>query len=168
MTAPAKTDADCNAVRAILGQVLDPEIPVLSIADLGILQDVHWQDERLIVVITPTYSGCPAMQTIEEDILAVLQKSGYEKVVVKTQLAPAWTSDWLSAAGKAKLKKFGIAPPAALSSAKHSFQAKPLTIACPQCHSSNTSMISEHGSTACKALYKCNHCLEPFDYFKCI
>ena len=164
----ADADADADAVREILEQITDPEIPVLTIADLGILQDVYWQDERLMVVITPSYSGCPAMQTIREDILAALQKQGYENVEIRTRLAPAWTSDWLSEAGREKLKKFGIAPPAELSSDKPGLARKNVTIACPQCQSTDTGMISEHGSTACKALYKCHHCLEPFDYFKCI
>ncbi len=168
MIAAVRTDSDAAAVRAILEQVTDPEIPVLTIADLGVLQDVYWQGERLIVVITPTYSGCPAMQTIKDDILTTLRGEGYGEVEVKTRLAPAWTSDWLSETGRKKLMRFGIAPPAQTSSSKRSLLGKRPTVACPRCHSTDTNLISEHGSTACKALYRCKACLEPFDYFKCI
>jgi len=168
MRAQVKQAPEFDAVHAILAQVTDPEIPALSIADLGLLRDVYWQGERLTVVITPSYSGCPAMQTIKENILAALHRQGYAEVEVRTQLAPAWTSDWLSEAGKEKLRQSGIAPPAELSSDKRSLAGEALSIACPQCHSTDTRMISMHGSTACKALYKCEHCLEPFDYFKCI
>ncbi len=153
--------------RHVLEQVVDPEIPVLTIADLGILQDVRWKEGGLQVVITPTYSGCPAMQTIESDIAAVLTENGYADVEVKTQLSPAWTTDWLSESGRKKLLQYGIVPPAG-SAAKQSLRVPATGLNCPRCQSANTEEISRFGSTPCKALYKCNDCLEPFDYFKCI
>ena len=155
-------------VRSVLEGVCDPEIPVLTIADLGILRDVYLRGGAVVVVITPTYSGCPAMQTIEDDIGAALGNAGIENVTVETQLAPAWTSDWLSEAGRQKLLKFGIAPPAEQTTDKRLISPVSLTIACPRCGSVSTERISEFGSTACKALYRCTECFEPFDYFKCI
>ena len=160
--------ADTHAIRSLLEQVTDPEIPVLTIADLGILRDVYWEDEQLVVAITPTYSGCPAMDTIEKDILFTLKNAGYDNIRVKTQLAPAWTTDWLSQAGREKLERIGIAPPAESSGNKRSLMGALPIVRCPRCKSTNTDVISHYGSTACKALYKCNDCLEPFDYFKCI
>ena len=154
-------------VRRILEQVTDPEIPVLTITDLGILRGVLWNDGAIQVIITPTYSGCPAMQTIEQDIRAALDRSGYTGVEVKTQLAPAWTTDWLSAAGREKLLQYGIVPPAG-STSKQSLRVPATGLACPRCQSADTEEISRFGSTPCKALYRCNACLEPFDYFKCI
>ncbi len=159
--------ARITQARQILEQVTDPEIPVLTIADLGILRDVCWNDDRLQVVITPTYSGCPAMQTIEQDIKAALARHGYTQVDVATQLAPPWTTDWLSAPGREKLLQYGIVPPAG-STSKQGLRAPVTHLACPRCQSTDTEEISRFGSTPCKALYKCNACLEPFDYFKCI
>ncbi len=150
----------CPELWDLLDEVKDPEIPVLSIWDLGILQSVSRSQGKIEVVITPTYSGCPAMQEIENDILTTLTQAGYQSVEVQSRLAPAWSTDWMSNAGRARLREYGIAPPLMLgSSAK---------ICCPQCASDNTSKVSEFGSTACKALYQCADCLEPFDYFKCI
>ena len=160
-------NATIKNVRDILEQVVDPEIPVLTIADLGILQDVRWNEGRLQVVITPTYSGCPAMHAIEHDIAAVLRENGHENVEVKTQLSPAWTTDWLSESGREKLLQYGIVPPLG-SADKQSLRIVAASLECPRCRSNNTEKISEFGSTPCKALYKCNDCLEPFDYFKCI
>ena len=160
-------DLCMEEVREILEQVTDPEIPVLTIADLGILRDVRRADGRIQVVITPTYSGCPAMQTIEQDIRAALTRHGYGDVEVKTQLAPPWTTDWLSAAGREKLLQYGIVPPAG-SSAKPALFQRDAGVNCPRCLSSATEQISRFGSTPCKALYRCNTCLEPFDYFKCL
>ena len=154
-------------VRQVLEQVTDPEIPVLTIADLGILRDVRWDDGRIRVVITPTYSGCPAMQTIEQDIRSALAENGYAEVEVDTQIAPPWTTDWLSEAGRDKLLKYGIVPPAG-SSAKSGLLLNRPTLNCPRCRSGNTQEISRFGSTPCKALYRCNDCLEPFDYLKCL
>ena len=153
----------------LLEAVCDPEIPALTIADLGILRDLHWHDEEglLEVIITPTYSGCPAMNTIEVNIRAALQEGGFDKVKITTVLSPAWTTDWLSENGRKKLKAFGIAPPAEGSLDKKALLGETKALECPQCGSTNTEMISQFGSTACKALFKCLDCLEPFDYFKC-
>lgn len=141
----------------ILQMVMDPEIPVLSVVDLGIVRDIRSDGDRLNVVITPTYSGCPAMDMIAGEISTMLRLHGYEKPEITTQLSPVWTTDWMSAEGRRKLKQYGIAPPAVSTA-----------IECPLCHSITTEKISEFGSTSCKALYRCLDCKEPFDYFKCI
>ncbi|MDN5871923.1 MAG: phenylacetate-CoA oxygenase subunit PaaJ [Nitrococcus sp.] len=155
-------------VRAWLAAVADPEIPVLSIADLGILRDVQCRDGELVVVITPTYSGCPAMHAIEQAIEAELHRHGVESFQIHTRLAPPWSSDWITPAGRRKLFDYGIAPPAQSASGKRERPDGEPRLACPQCGSAHTTRISEFGSTACKALYRCGDCLEPFDYFKCI
>lgn len=157
-------------VLNVLEEVCDPEIPVLTVTDLGIVRDVQIGPEGLItVVITPTYSGCPAMNTIEVNIRAVLQDHGYDQVQVVTVLDPAWTTDWMSEAGRQKLQAYGIAPPEQGSAEvdKMSLFQADRQVTCPRCLSRNTQMISQFGSTACKALYRCLDCLEPFDYFKC-
>ncbi|WP_422359278.1 1,2-phenylacetyl-CoA epoxidase subunit PaaD [Reichenbachiella sp.] len=153
-------------VLDVLRSVMDPEIPVLSVVDMGVIRHIEITD-HLVVTITPTYSGCPAMNTIESDIKKCLQKEGYENVEVKTVLQPAWTTDWLTEHGKEQLKSYGIAPPQG-STSKRSLFLEDETVPCPQCESKNTVLVSEFGSTACKAQYKCKDCLEPFDYFKCI
>lgn len=151
----------------ILEAVTDPEIPVLTVTDLGIIRDVKLEDGQVEVVITPTYSGCPAMNTIEINIRSVLEDAGFANVKVSTILHPAWTTDWISPKGRQRLLEYGIAPPAEHSVDKNAlFQESP-EIACPQCKSVNTEMISQFGSTACKSLYRCLDCKEPFDYFKC-
>lgn len=162
------SDADITAVRALLEQVCDPEIPILTIADIGILRDVVRVLDRIQVVITPTYSGCPAMHAIADDIQHVVQAAGYTDVAIITRLAPAWTTDWLSAAGRAKLHQGGIAPPLQATTDKRSLRGAVAAVGCPRCASLETVVISEFGSTACKALYRCTRCLEPFDYFKCL
>lgn len=167
MVNAAPTAPTIAEVRAVLEAVRDPEIPVLTIADLGILRDVMIEDGEIVVVITPTYSGCPAMNTIEQDIDTALTAAGIQNARVDTRLAPAWTTDWLSAEGRRKLLEVGIAPPVGASTNKRVLGAAP-AIACPQCGSQDTERVSEFGSTACKALYRCRECLEPFDYFKCI
>ena len=149
-----------------LSEVPDPEIPVLTIADLGILRGVVIKDE-IIVELTPTYSGCPATEVIEQSVIDALHEQGVENVRVKRVLSPPWTTDWISAAGREKLKEYGIAPPAEGASKRELLQGK-RSIACPRCDSLNTAVVSEFGSTACKASYKCGDCLEPFEYFKCI
>ena len=154
-------------IWSLLEEVCDPEIPVLTIVDLGIVRDVKIIDEALEVVITPTYSGCPAMNMIEVNIKALLQEQGFEKVKVTTVLSPAWTTDWLSEAGREKLRAYGIAPPQGNSEDKTALFQDEKEVPCPQCNSTNTKMTSQFGSTACKSLYKCKDCLEPFDYFKC-
>lgn len=164
-----------RAVWELLASVPDPEIPVLSVVDLGIVRHVRWDqvpDEGddgsiLHVGITPTYSGCPATEVIRASIQAALDRGGYRDAVVEDVLSPAWTSDWLTEEGRRKLKTFGIAPPAtSVSSPRHLFRA-PL-VPCPRCSSLATERISEFGSTPCKAHYRCTSCLEPFDYFKCL
>ncbi len=151
-----------ETIITILREVTDPEIPVLTIADLGILRDVEISNDGINVIITPTYNGCPAMDMIAMNIRLTLLEHGYKNIKITSVLYPAWTTDWISEEGKRKLKEYGIAPPATRSGVPSD-----LSIECPQCHSSNTRLISEFGSTACKALYQCNDCKEPFDYFKC-
>lgn len=151
-----------------LEEVPDPEVPVLSVIDLGIVRAVKVLSETEVeITITPTYSGCPAMDFIEKNIREVLSEKGIETIHVKTILAPAWTTDWMSEAGKEKLLAYGIAPPVNEVDKLVLFGDAPV-VKCPQCHSENTKMLSQFGSTACKALYQCNDCLEPFDYFKCL
>jgi ring-1,2-phenylacetyl-CoA epoxidase subunit PaaD len=153
----------------VLETIPDPEIPVVSIRELGILREVNEVGGELEIVITPTYSGCPAMSQIEDDVRAALAASGIAARVV-TRLSPAWTTDWITPQAKDKLRAFGIAPPHTVSEdsvVRFAPRAvKPAPIACPHCGSSNTTETSHFGSTACKALYKCLDCLEPFDYFK--
>jgi ring-1,2-phenylacetyl-CoA epoxidase subunit PaaD len=151
----------------LLEQVPDPEIPVLSIVDLGIVRNVTATAEAVEITITPTYSGCPAMDMIEVNIRAVLQENGIDEVIIKTVLSPAWTTDWLSENGKKKLKVYGIAPPVAATTDKRLLLGEEKLVECPICNSNNTKLISQFGSTACKSLYQCLDCLEPFDYFKC-
>ncbi len=157
-----------EAILETLEKVTDPEIPVLSIVDMGLIRDIQLTENQIEVVITPTYSGCPAMNVIEIEILATLQMNGFENVKVTTVLSPAWTTDWLTERGRQQLLEYGIAPPARGTVDKHVLFQEDRVVACPQCNSINTKMISQFGSTACKAMYKCNDCLEPFDYFKCI
>lgn len=150
-----------------LEEVADPEIPVLSVLDLGVVRSVEILDDAVKVVITPTYSGCPAMKRMEDDIREKLQEKGIENVEVKLVLSPAWTTDWISEEGRNKLREYGIAPPEDEVDKSVLFAA-PVVVPCPLCKSSNTRMVSQFGSTACKAHYQCNDCLEPFDYFKCL
>lgn len=161
--------SETSKVWKLLGEIPDPEIPVISIVDLGILRDVQLQnDKEVIITITPTYSGCPAMRAIEDEIKSVLKNQGFEKIQILTTLSPAWTTDWLSDEANEKLRKYGIAPPEKTSVDKNSILGKSKKVACPQCGSTDCEMISQFGSTACKALYRCLSCKEPFDYFKCI
>lgn len=157
-----------NAARRLLDAVCDPEIPVLTVSDLGVVRDVRLLDDGTVeVVITPTYSGCPAMGLIEVNIKAALQEGGFERVRVTTVLSPAWTTDWLSDEGRRKLRAFGIAPPAEATADKKALLGERRALQCPHCGSNNTEMLAQFGSTACKALFRCLDCLEPFDYFKC-
>lgn len=160
VTLAAKAD-----IESILALVKDPEIPVLSVADLGIIRRIEEEEGRLTVVITPTYSGCPATEVIEADIANMLKLHGITDFTIKTEIAPAWTTDWITPAGRQKLEEYGIAPPANRGKAALLGHGD---IRCPQCKSQNTALVSEFGSTACKAQYKCRDCLEPFDYFKCV
>ena len=152
----------------LLSTISDPEIPVITISDLGVLRHVEWKGEGLEVSITPTYSGCPAMKMIQDDILALLKQNGIDKAKVVLVYSPAWTTDWISAEAKEKLRVYGIAPPEHSTVDKSALTGKPKHLACPRCKSEHVEMVSQFGSTACKALYKCLDCQEPFDYFKCI
>ena len=165
----AALDAERRRRRAwdAAARVVDPEVPVLTIADLGVLREIRIVDDLVEAVITPTYSGCPAMSMIGMQVDLELEKAGFARRKVTTTLSPAWTTDWMSEEGKAKLKAFGIAPPKAASNSRGAFFGIE-TIACPRCGSIETTRISEFGSTACKALWRCDACAEPFDYFKCI
>ena len=161
---------DMVAVHAALDQLCDPEIPVVSLREMGILRDVYMSDTGVEVVITPTYSGCPAMEQIHDDILQSLLQLGVQGQV-KTQLAPAWTTDWMSDSAKEKLRAYGIAPPNCQSTSTSQVvlftrRLQDDVVACPLCGSTNTTITSAFGSTACKALCKCLNCQEPFDYFK--
>lgn len=161
---------EVEKILSILNSVPDPEVPVLTVTDLGIVRDVNIisPEKSVEIIITPTYSGCPAMDMIAANIRMILLRSGYKDVLITKVLSPAWTTDWMTEAGKEKLKVYGIAPPGrARQSDAGVLFAEPAKVPCPQCKSLNTIMISEFGSTACKALYKCNDCGEPFDYFKC-
>ncbi len=148
--------------------VCDPEIPVLTLADLGVLRDAYVEDGQAIVVITPTYSGCPAMETMADDLVATISAAGYSEVRIEKVLRPAWTTDWMSDEGKAKLSEYGIAPPTGNSAPGHNSGPVRLTLSvkCPHCGSLKTREMTRFGSTSCKALWVCNECLEPFDYFK--
>ena len=150
-----------------LEEVFDPEVPVLTIVDLGVVRDVKISDEKVFVTITPTYSGCPAMKRIEDDTVEVLSEKGIKSIEVDLVLSPAWTTDWMTENGRQKLLEYGIAPPQD-DIDKSTLFAKPIIVPCPQCKSKNTRLISQFGSTACKAHYQCNDCLEPYDYFKCL
>jgi ring-1,2-phenylacetyl-CoA epoxidase subunit PaaD len=154
-------------IWAYLEEVSDPEIPVLTVVDLGVIRSVSLKENLCTIVITPTYSGCPAMKVIEEDIIALLKEKGIPNIKVELTLFPAWTTDWLTENGKNKLREYGIAPPENEVDKSVLF-AEPTVVPCPLCKSKNTRMISQFGSTACKAHHQCNECLEPFDYFKCL
>ncbi len=156
-----------EALWQLLDQVPDPEVPVVSVVDLGIVRELRWEQRQLVVTLTPTYSGCPATEFIEEAVAAALRAAGITNLRLVQQLAPAWTTDWISAAGREKLRAFGIAPPVG-SASKRTLWGEEPEVACPHCGSPQTTRVSEFGSTACKALYRCDSCLEPFDYFKCI
>jgi ring-1,2-phenylacetyl-CoA epoxidase subunit PaaD len=149
-----------------LGQVPDPEIPVLSITDLGIVRDVEIGD-TVTVALAPTYSGCPATEVIEDSVLDALREHGVEHVEIRRVLSPPWTTDWISDAGRDKLREYGIAPPEK-GAGKHALRRGGAAVACPRCGATATERVSEFGSTACKAAYRCRECLEPFEYFKCI
>lgn len=149
---------------AVAASVCDPEVPVLTIEDLGVLRDVEVDGDRVTVTITPTYSGCPAMDTIRDDVLLALTDAGFAHVDVRLTLSPAWTTDWMTDAGKRKLVDYGIAPPTGRAPAGPIRIA--LAVRCPRCGSLDTREVTRFGSTSCKALYECRACLEPFDHFK--
>lgn len=165
---PAGDEGDVNAVLAVLQEVPDPEVPVVSVVELGIVRDIAWLDGRLVVNVTPTYSGCPATEVIEQHIHEALVAAGYADPLIQRRLSPAWTTDWLSEAGREKLRAYGIAPPVGSASKRSLTGQSDPVVPCPLCGSTATERVSEFGSTACKALYRCRDCLEPFDYFKCL
>jgi ring-1,2-phenylacetyl-CoA epoxidase subunit PaaD len=150
-----------------LQEVKDPEVPVLSILDLGIVRNLSVEDGNVLITITPTYSGCPAMDVISMDIRLKLIEKGYRNIQIKQQLSPAWTTDWMTEEGKQKLKAFGIAPPNPRQQFCNSDMFREEAVQCPRCNSFHTALISQFSSTACKALYRCLDCKEAFDYFKC-
>jgi ring-1,2-phenylacetyl-CoA epoxidase subunit PaaD len=162
---PRPTDAAAARVWDIAATVLDPEVPVLTIEDLGVLRSARLVDGRAHVTITPTYSGCPAMDAIRDDVVSALAAAGHPDAVVELVLSPAWTTDWMSEAGKRKLEEYGIAPPTGHASVSGPVRLA-LSVKCPQCGSLDTRETSRFGSTSCKAMYSCNACQEPFDYFK--
>jgi ring-1,2-phenylacetyl-CoA epoxidase subunit PaaD len=161
---------DLALAREVAASVLDPELPVLTLADLGVLRDVSADEEGVLVTITPTYSGCPAMAAIRNDLVASLRKAGFDRVRVRTALAPAWTTDWISADGRRKLAEYGIAPPNPVGPRGGPV---PLTLSppkprvrCPHCGATDTEELSRFGATACKSLWRCRACAEPFEHIK--
>ncbi len=153
----------------ILQQISDPEIPVLSVVDLGMIRGVELnQDNNIVVRLTPTYSGCPAADVLKDEIVHAFTAKGFTPIQVVVDLSEAWTTDWMSQKGKDKLKQYGIAPPKGEAHSCGTHVALTDGIECPHCHSIHSKLLSEFSSTACKALYQCQDCLEPFDYFKCI
>lgn len=163
-------DITIEQVYKWLGQVADPEVPVLTVLDMGVIRDVTLQDttggKEVTIMITPTYSGCPAMDMISMNIRMALMSRGIKKVYIHEQLSPAWTTDWMSEEGKRKLKEYGIAPPIRRAGTNVGLFEEE-KVPCPRCESTNTELVSQFGPTSCKALYKCLNCKEPFEHFKC-
>jgi ring-1,2-phenylacetyl-CoA epoxidase subunit PaaD len=156
-------------ILSLLSEIPDPEIPVISIIDLGVIRDIRLIDATTITLkITPTYSGCPAMKQIEDDVRKKLTENGFKNITIHTIFSPPWTTDWMPVEAKEKLRKYGIAPPENSTEDKSWLTGKNTNVSCPRCKSASSKLISQFGSTACKALYQCQNCLEPFDYFKCI
>ena len=152
-----------------LSKIPDPEIPVITITELGVVRDINIDSKKTVITITPTYTGCPAMKLFEDEIVKTLHEKGIENIEIKMVYSPAWTTDWMSDEACEKLRKYGIAPPIKGTEDKGVlFESNTKTVVCPRCKSENTTLKSQFGSTACKALYQCYDCLEPFDYFKCI
>jgi ring-1,2-phenylacetyl-CoA epoxidase subunit PaaD len=164
----AATTTRVAAAWAVLAQVPDPEVPALSLCDLGIVRDVQVDEAGTHVVLTPTYSGCPATEVIAQSVAGALYQAGLGPVHLTQRLAPAWTTDWMSEEGKRKLRDYGIAPPQSHhgNHGSHAISIRPRHVACPRCSSMNTERLSAFGATACKALHRCLACLEPFEYFK--
>lgn len=159
-------------IKEIIGRVSDPEIPVVSVIEMGMVRDVILEGEKVKVIITPTYSGCPAMHQIEHDLIETLNENGYPDVEMITRLSPPWTTDWMSDTTKQKLKDYGIAPPVGSANdidkmGLFNVIKVPSQIVCPYCDSENTELRSEFGSTACKSMHYCNNCMQPFEHFKC-
>ena len=156
-------------ILTLLSEIPDPEIPVITIIELGVIRDIEiTNDSTISLKITPTYSGCPAMKQIEDDVRKKLSENGFTNITINTIFSPPWTTDWITPEAKEKLRIYGIAPPEHSTEDKSWLTGHSKTISCPRCKSKDTKLISQFGSTACKALYQCKDCLEPFDYFKCI
>lgn len=162
------TEEHIAEIWKLLSEVEDPEIPVISVVDLGIVRDVREEEGKIVVDITPTYSGCPATQVIEESVIEALTLAGVSPFEVRTVLSPPWSTTMLSEEGRRKLTEYGIAPPADESTDKMALMGEERQLKCPNCGSTDTLMVSQFGSTPCKAHFKCKECLEPFDYFKCL
>lgn len=162
-----KTASKEEQIWKILESVKDPEIPVISVVDLGIVRDVKFSEDNVIVTITPTYSGCPAMSVIRLEITTALLDAGFENIKIKTVLSPAWTTQWMSEKGKKALKEYGIAPPMSDELTEPNLFGEMPAVECPHCGSKDTTMTNRFGSTPCKSLHQCLECKEPFDYFKC-
>lgn len=152
----------------LLNEIPDPEIPVISIVELGVVRGIKIEEDEAFITITPTYTGCPAMKRMEDDIRKTLLQSGFNSVEIEMVYKPAWTTDWINDVAREKLRKYGIAPPVENTQDKSFLSNNPKQVPCPRCKSNKTKVISQFGSTACKALYQCEECKEPFDYFKCI
>ncbi len=168
-TSSSSTKPSLDTVWQWLADVPDPEIPVISVIDLGIVRELEWDDATLVVTVTPTYTGCPATRVINDDIRTHLTACGIDSIRFERRLSPAWTTDWLTEEGRDKLKEYGIAPPSKTpSTLANGFITVAAAVSCPRCQSFNTEMVSQFGSTPCKSSYRCLDCLEPFDYFKCI
>ena len=160
--------ASLEEIKKVISEIPDPEIPVITIQELGVLRDIFFQEESLKVVITPTYSGCPAMDRFQKDIIEKLELLKVKSYEIKKQFDPAWTTDWITEEAKLKLKDYGIAPPEQKTKDKKSLLGNKQRIECPRCKTKETELVSQFGSTACKAMYRCTSCLEPFEYFKCL
>ena len=160
--------ASLEDIKKVISEIPDPEIPVISIKELGVLKEIFYKEETLKVVITPTYSGCPAMDRFQKDIIEKLELLKVESYEIKMQFDPAWTTDWITVEGKEKLRDYGIAPPAHKTKDKNILLGNKQRIECPRCNTKETELVSQFSSTACKAMYRCTSCLEPFEYFKCL
>ncbi|CAI8178477.1 MAG: Putative 1,2-phenylacetyl-CoA epoxidase, subunit D [Crocinitomicaceae bacterium] len=160
--------ASLEDIKKVISDIPDPEIPVISIKELGVLRNIFYQEDSLKVVITPTYSGCPAMDRFQKDIVEKLELLKVKSYEIKMQFDPAWTTDWITEEAKEKLRNYGIAPPAHKTKDKNILLEKKQRVECPRCKTKETELVSQFGSTACKAMYRCISCLEPFEYFKCL
>jgi ring-1,2-phenylacetyl-CoA epoxidase subunit PaaD len=160
--------ASLEDIKKVISDIPDPEIPVISIKELGVLRNIFYQEDSLKVVITPTYSGCPAMDRFQKDIVEKLELLKVKSYEIKMQFDPAWTTDWITEEAKEKLRNYGIAPPAHKTKDKNILLGNKQRVECPRCKTKETELVSQFGSTACKAMYRCISCLEPFEYFKCL
>jgi ring-1,2-phenylacetyl-CoA epoxidase subunit PaaD len=160
--------ASLEDIKKVISDIPDPEIPVISIKELGVLRNIFYQEDTLKVVITPTYSGCPAMDRFQKDIVEKLELLKVKSYEIKMQFDPAWTTDWITEEAREKLRDYGIAPPAHKTKDKNILFGNKKKIECPRCKTKETELVSQFSSTACKAMYRCTSCLEPFEYFKCL